>query len=117
MISASWAASSASCGVAHSEWANRRTCGWDSVTTAVSEPRSPSWAVLIRRSSGQGYRSATVATPPLEQRHGADADQQCTDHDSDGDHHASFLPAAGGPGGRLRVREAGETEKDSAGRG
>src|SRR4051794_830966 len=54
MINASWAASSASSGVAHRERAIRRTWGCDPATSSVIEARSPSRADFTRASVGHG---------------------------------------------------------------
>src|SRR4051794_11709318 len=65
MISASCAASSASCGEAQSEPAKRCTCGCEPEITAASDGTSPSCAALITDSAGQdagvmGIRASTA---------------------------------------------------------
>src|SRR3954451_15714760 len=52
MISASWAASSASCGEAQSEPAKRCTCGCEPEITAASDATSPACGGLITGSVG-----------------------------------------------------------------
>src|SRR3954452_14137268 len=56
MISASCAASSASCGEAQSDPAKRCTCGCEPEITAASDATSPSCAALITGSAGQDVR-------------------------------------------------------------
>src|SRR5688572_21695357 len=89
-MSASCAASSASCGEAHSEWANLRTCGCEPDTRAAIEAVSPRWAARTTCSPGH-FASAIGAAPSAQDGDGAQADEHGrADGGDDSDSHGVF---------------------------
>src|SRR3954451_8786350 len=85
MISASCAASSASCGVAQSEPVKRCTCGCEPEITAASDATSPSCAALITGSVGQEVRGIYLpsrAPAPPQQHERARAQEQGGDDEN-----------------------------------